>query len=132
MWRSYAVVIASRTRYWSIHQPRQWIGNMMGLKLNHVGAEEESKSDLESELCCIKEQLRSAEDNIAYLSEWVKTYRHRWMEEYYRAENLELHMPYGICVPDLDQIPEGAASPKLFAEWSSDTVGAGAGHSNEL
>ncbi|KIK32058.1 hypothetical protein CY34DRAFT_111130 [Suillus luteus UH-Slu-Lm8-n1] len=97
-----------------------------------IGAEEESKSDLESELRRIKEQLRSAEDNIAYLSERVKTYRHRWMEEYYRAENLELHMPYGICVPDLDQIPEGAASPKLFAEWSLDNVGAGAGHSAEL
>ncbi|KAG2739947.1 hypothetical protein P692DRAFT_20755427, partial [Suillus brevipes Sb2] len=97
-----------------------------------MGAEEESKSDLESELRRIKEQLRSAEDNIAYLSERVKTYRHRWMEEYYRAENLELHMPYGICVPDLDQIPEGAASPKILAEWSLDTVGPGAGHSDEL
>ncbi|KAG1871198.1 hypothetical protein C8R48DRAFT_669839 [Suillus tomentosus] len=81
-----------------------------------IYADEESKSELEDELRRVKEQLRSAEDNIAYLSERMKTYRYRWIEDYHRAENLELHMPYGTYVPDLDQIPEGAASPKLFPE----------------
>ncbi|KAG1895782.1 uncharacterized protein F5891DRAFT_983961 [Suillus fuscotomentosus] len=81
-----------------------------------IYADEESKSELEDELRRVKEQLRSAEDNIAYLSERMKTYRYRWIEDYHRAENLELHMPYGTYVPDLDQIPEGAASPKLFLE----------------
>src|SRR6267154_3922642 len=103
----------------------QEIGNTTSLKINHVGTNKESKSELESELCRVKEQLRSAEDNIAYLSEQVKTYRHRWMEDYHRAENLEHHMPYGTYVPDLGQIPEGAASPELFLGWSLDIEGAG-------
>ena len=103
----------------------QEIGNTTSLKINHVGADKESKSELESELRCIKEQLRSAEDNIAYLSERVKTYRHRWMEDYHHAENLERHMPYGTYVPNLGQIPEGAASPELFPGWSLDIEGAG-------
>ncbi|KAG2048978.1 hypothetical protein BDR06DRAFT_975566 [Suillus hirtellus] len=81
-----------------------------------IYADKESKSKLEDELRNIKEQLRSTEDNIAYLSEWMKTYRYRWIKDYHHAENLELHMPYGTYVPDLDQIPEGAASPKLFLE----------------
>ncbi|KAG1869688.1 hypothetical protein C8R48DRAFT_670941 [Suillus tomentosus] len=111
----------SRKRF----RPSVRVGNNVTIKqiklLVHSGtqtiyADEESKSELEDELRRVKEQLRSAEDNIAYLSERMKTYRYRWIEDYHRAENLELHMPYGTYVPDLDQIPEGAASPKLFPE----------------
>jgi hypothetical protein len=59
----------------------------------------------------VKEQLRNANEQITYLVDRVSTYRYRWLEEYYRAENLELHMPDGVEVPDLDQIQEGIASP---------------------
>ncbi|KAG2151760.1 hypothetical protein BD769DRAFT_1380643 [Suillus cothurnatus] len=68
----------------------------------------------ESELRLVKEQLMNAENNVAYLSDRVKTYRDRWLEEYYRADNLEYHMPSGIHVVDLPQIPEGAPSPTFF------------------
>ncbi|KAG2131481.1 hypothetical protein BD769DRAFT_1386699 [Suillus cothurnatus] len=44
----------------------------------------------------------------------VKTYRDRWLEEYYCADNLEYHMPSGIHMVDLPQIPEGAPSPTFF------------------
>ncbi|KAG1885836.1 hypothetical protein F4604DRAFT_1676299 [Suillus subluteus] len=73
-----------------------------------------SSSGEESELRLVKEQLRNAEKNVAYLSDRVKTYRDRWLEEYYRANNLEYHMPSGIHVADLAQIPEGAPSPTFF------------------
>jgi len=56
----------------------------------------------------------NAENNVAYLSDRVKTYRDRWLEEYYRADNLKYHMPSGIHVVDLPQIPEGAPSPTFF------------------
>ncbi|KAG1748796.1 hypothetical protein EDD22DRAFT_851002 [Suillus occidentalis] len=81
-----------------------------------TGTEEksESKSILESELCRIREQLMDAETNIAYLSNRVGMYRHRWLEDYHRAENLERHMPDDIYIPHLDQIPEGAPSPSSF------------------
>ncbi|KAG1888807.1 hypothetical protein F4604DRAFT_1674424 [Suillus subluteus] len=68
----------------------------------------------ESELRLVKEQLRNAEKNVAYLSDRVKTYRDRWLEEYYHANNLEYHMPSGIHIADLAQIPEGAPSPAFF------------------
>ncbi|KAG1900033.1 uncharacterized protein F5891DRAFT_980645 [Suillus fuscotomentosus] len=75
------------------------------------------KDELESELCCIKEQLSGAEVNIAYLLEWVRVYRHRWLEEYHRAENLEVLMPDDIDIPHLDQIQEGAPSPGFSPEF---------------
>ncbi|KAG2113325.1 hypothetical protein BD769DRAFT_1391651 [Suillus cothurnatus] len=75
------------------------------------------KHEAEFELHQVKEQLRNAEDNIAYLSDRVITYRYRWLEEYYRAENLERHMPSGIYVPDLGQIPLGAPSPGFSTEF---------------
>ncbi|KAG2047191.1 hypothetical protein BDR06DRAFT_976910 [Suillus hirtellus] len=73
--------------------------------------DKESKSGLESELYCVKEELRNTENNIAYLVERMTTYRRRWLEEYYRADNLERYMPYGVCVPDISQISNDAASP---------------------
>jgi hypothetical protein len=54
---------------------------------------------------------------IAYLSERVNTYRYRWLEEYYRADNLERHMPCDVDIPELGQIPEGLASPAFFPEF---------------
>ncbi|KAG1763129.1 hypothetical protein EV702DRAFT_1051944 [Suillus placidus] len=42
--------------------------------------------------------------------------KYKWLEEYYCAKNLELHMPDGIKVPDLDQIPEDIASPAFIPE----------------
>ncbi|KAG1890016.1 hypothetical protein F4604DRAFT_1673516 [Suillus subluteus] len=68
----------------------------------------------ESQLRLVNEQLRNAEKNVAYLSDRVTTYRYRWLEEYYRTNNLEYHMPSGIQVADLAQIPEGASSPTFF------------------
>ena len=65
----------------------------------------------ESELCFVKEQLRNTENSVAYLSDRVKIYRDRWLEEYYRTNNLEFHMPSDIVVADLPQIPEGTSSP---------------------
>jgi hypothetical protein len=76
--------------------------------------ESESKGKLKSELCRVKEQLNDAQINTAYLLERVGTYRHRWLEEYHRAENLEQHMPDDVDIPHLDQIPEGAPSPRGF------------------
>ncbi|KAG1847299.1 hypothetical protein C8R48DRAFT_677641 [Suillus tomentosus] len=76
-----------------------------------TGTNEESKSGLESELYRVKEELRNAENNNAYLVERMTTYRRRWLEEYYRADNLERYMPYGVCVPDIGQISNDAASP---------------------
>ncbi|KAG2746208.1 hypothetical protein P692DRAFT_20876091 [Suillus brevipes Sb2] len=73
--------------------------------------DERSEREAESELSRVKEQLRNANEQITYLVDRVSTYRYRWLEEYYRAENLELHMPDGVEVPDLDQIQEGIASP---------------------
>lgn len=52
----------------------------------------------------------------------MKTYRYRWIENYYRADNLERHMPDGVVVPDLDQIPESAASPGSFTELSENST----------
>jgi hypothetical protein len=82
----------------------------------HLDANKDSKSKLESQLCHIREQLSSTENHIAYLLERMTTYRQRWLEDYHHTENLEHHMPYGICVPDLGQIPEDVASPELFRE----------------
>jgi hypothetical protein len=68
----------------------------------------------------------NAESNIAYLSDRVTTYRNRWLEEYHRANNLELHMPCGIHVPDLPQIPDSAPSPSfshLLLAWESASEG---------
>ncbi|KAG2139301.1 hypothetical protein DEU56DRAFT_912144 [Suillus clintonianus] len=71
----------------------------------------------ESDLYLVKEQLRNTENKIAYLADRVKTYRDRWLEEYYRAENLEYHMPSGIHIADIPQIPAGAPSPSFFPEY---------------
>jgi hypothetical protein len=46
-------------------------------------------------------------------------YRHRWLEEYHHTENLKLHMPDGINIPHLDQIPQGTPSPAFSAEFCS-------------
>jgi hypothetical protein len=84
---------------------------------HHLGTDERSNCKLEAELCHVKEQLKNAENHIEYLSDRVATYRQRWLEAHHRADNLEHHMPYGIYVPDLDQIPEDTASPKFFPEY---------------
>lgn len=47
----------------------------------------------------------------------MQTYRDRWLEEYYRANNLEYHMPSNIFVADLPQIPLGAPSPTVFPRY---------------
>ncbi|KAG2086099.1 hypothetical protein BD769DRAFT_1681353 [Suillus cothurnatus] len=82
-----------------------------------AGKDEEPQGGVESELRRVKEQLENAESVIANLSERVNTYRDRWLEEYYRADNLERHMPYETYVPELGQIPEGIASPAFFPEF---------------
>lgn len=64
----------------------------------------------------MKEQLRNADDHIAYLVDKMRMYRYKWLAEYYRAENLELHMPDGVEVPDLDQIREDIDSPGFTPE----------------
>jgi hypothetical protein len=79
--------------------------------------DEESQGRVESELLRVKEQLEDAQNVIAHLSERVSTYRYRWLEEYYHADNLERHMPSGVYVPDLDQIQEGIASPAFYPEF---------------
>lgn len=92
----------------------------------HLVEDRQSISKLESELRQVKEQLRNAEDSVAYLSDRVATYRYRWLEEYYRAENLDHYMPPGTYVPDLPQIADGVPSPSTsfdFLEW--DEVGEG-------
>ncbi|KAG2147528.1 hypothetical protein DEU56DRAFT_753385 [Suillus clintonianus] len=71
-----------------------------------ANTDQQSKREAESELSQVKEKLRNAYDHISYLSDRVGMYRHRWLTEYYRAENLELHMPEGVNIPDLDQIRE--------------------------
>ncbi|KAG2122446.1 hypothetical protein BD769DRAFT_1670840 [Suillus cothurnatus] len=81
-----------------------------------------SKRELESQLRNVKEQLKSARIHIEFLSKRMKTYRYRWIENYYRADNLERHMPDGVVVPDLDQIPESAASPGSFTELSENST----------
>lgn len=89
---------------------------------NYPVSNEQSISE-ESKLCLIKEQLRNMEQNGAYLSDRVKTYRDRWLEEYYCTNNLEYHIPSNIHVADLPQIPKGLSSPKLFPdclEWEED------------
>jgi hypothetical protein len=81
---------------------------------------------VESDLRLVKEQLRNTENTIAYLSDMVRTYRHRWLEEYHRANNLERHMPCHIHVPDLAQIAEGASSPGFFRDFlECDAAGEG-------
>ncbi|KAG1893831.1 uncharacterized protein F5891DRAFT_985467 [Suillus fuscotomentosus] len=84
-----------------------------------LGTDEESKSEIESELRHVKEQLKGAEIYIAYLLERVATYRHRWLEDYHRAENLERCMPDFVYVPHLDQIPPNAPSPTFGPELFS-------------
>ncbi|KAG1898356.1 uncharacterized protein F5891DRAFT_1191036 [Suillus fuscotomentosus] len=84
-----------------------------------IGTDEESISGLESELRRVKEQLENAEIHITYLLERVGTYRRKWLEDYYRAENLERCMPDSVVVPNLGQIPEGAASPAFCPELFS-------------
>ncbi|KAG2090031.1 uncharacterized protein F5147DRAFT_658290 [Suillus discolor] len=79
-----------------------------------------SIGEVESELDPVKEKLRATEDTVAYLSDKMGTYRYKWLEEYYCAENLECHMPYDVCVPHPAQIAEGAPSPAFspeFLEW---------------
>lgn len=54
------------------------------------------------------------ERTTAYLSDKVHMYRYRWLEEYYRAENLKHHMPHGIHVPEVPwQIQIGTSSPRF-------------------
>ncbi|KAG1806367.1 uncharacterized protein HD556DRAFT_1302861 [Suillus plorans] len=81
-----------------------------------IGTDEESISGLESELHHVKEQLENAEIHITYLSERVGPYRHQWLEHYYHTENLKCCMPDSVVVPNLGQIPEGAASPAFCPE----------------
>ncbi|KAG1850670.1 hypothetical protein F4604DRAFT_1934350 [Suillus subluteus] len=101
----------------------------------HVGSNvtlKQGRRTPRRELRHAKEQLANAENVIAYLSERVNTYRYRWLEEYYCADNLERHMPCDIDVPELGQIPEGLASPALLpesftwdkgsSEWGNDEV----------
>lgn len=85
----------------------------------HLVEDAQSISEGESELCRVKEQLRNAESIIAHLSDKVTKYRYRWLEEYYRAENLNCHMPCNIYVPDLPQIALGIPSPSCseFLKW---------------
>jgi hypothetical protein len=64
----------------------------------------------------VKEQLRNVDDHIAYLVDKMRMYRYKWLAEYYRAKILELHMPDGIEVPDLDQIREDIDSPGFMPE----------------
>lgn len=63
--------------------------------------------------------MKNAESTIAHLSDKVTKYRYRWLEEYYRAENLDRHMPGDIYVPDLPQIAVGIPSPSCseFLMW---------------
>jgi hypothetical protein len=61
----------------------------------------------------VKNELKDAEDRIRQLADKVIVYRYRWLEEYYRADNLERHMPSGVHVPDLAQVPQGASSPGI-------------------
>ncbi|KAG1759541.1 hypothetical protein EDD22DRAFT_849177 [Suillus occidentalis] len=72
----------------------------------------------EAELRFVKEQLRNADNNVAYLSERVAMYRVRWLEEYYCANNLKSHMPSDIHMAILPQIPVGAPSPTFFPSYS--------------
>ncbi|KAG1802175.1 uncharacterized protein HD556DRAFT_1438212 [Suillus plorans] len=79
-----------------------------------------SISEVESELDQVKQKLSTTEDTVAYLSDKMMTYRYRWLEEYYRADNLKHHMPSDVCLPIIPQIAEGAPSPGLspeFLEW---------------
>ncbi|KAG1864787.1 hypothetical protein F4604DRAFT_1928589 [Suillus subluteus] len=82
-----------------------------------AGKDEEPQGGVDAELRRVKEQLENAENVIADLSERVNTYRYRWLEEYYRADNLERHMPCDVDVPELGQIPVGIASPAFFPEF---------------
>jgi hypothetical protein len=70
-----------------------------------------------SELHQLRNQLKEAEERIRQLADRVIMYRYRWLEEYYRADNLEHHMPGGVNVPDLAQIPQGTLSPNLYPEY---------------
>ncbi|KAG2120178.1 hypothetical protein BD769DRAFT_1390382 [Suillus cothurnatus] len=87
-----------------------------GLKNIHLDTDKRSRREAESELNQVKEQLRNADDHIAYLVDKMRMYRYKWLAEYYRAENLELHMPDGVEVPDLDQIREDIDSPGFTPE----------------
>jgi hypothetical protein len=87
-----------------------------------------SVSDVLSELDRVKQKLKTTEETVAHLLEKVRTYRYRWLEEYYRADNLERHMPCDIYVPHLAQIAEGAPSPgfsSAFLEWELEGEGEG-------
>jgi hypothetical protein len=84
---------------------------------NHLVSNGQSIGE-EAELRFVKEQLRNADNNVAYLSERVTMHRVRWLEEYYCANNLESHMPSDIHVAILPQIPVGAPSPTFFPSYS--------------
>ncbi|KAG0704193.1 hypothetical protein DFH29DRAFT_873974 [Suillus ampliporus] len=103
------------------HTDSRHIPGLVHIGMQTTGSDEESTSKVQSELRQVKEQLRNVEDSIAYLSDRVKMYRGRWLEEYYRTNNLECHMPLGTLVPDLAQIAEGASSPHFslddLLEW---------------
>lgn len=92
----------------------------------HLVTDNRSVSDVLSELDRVKQKLKTTEETVAYLSEKMRTYRYRWLEEYYRADNLERHMPSDIYVPHLAQIAEGAPSPGFspgFLEWELEGEG---------
>lgn len=91
------------------------------LKILSLGMDEEPQGGVESELLRFKEQLEDAKNVIAHLSERVSTYRYRWLDEYYHADNLKRHMPCGIYMPDLDQIQEGIASLRSIQSSSPGT-----------
>ncbi|KAG1893721.1 uncharacterized protein F5891DRAFT_985624 [Suillus fuscotomentosus] len=85
-----------------------------------IGTDCRGTQTAESELDQVKQKLSTAEDTVVYLSDKMMTYRYRWLEEYYRADNLERHMPSDVCLPIVPQIAEGAPSPGLspeFLEW---------------
>jgi hypothetical protein len=88
----------------------------------HLDSDDILKRELESQLRNMKEQLKSVRIHIEFLSKRMKTYRYRRIENYYRADNLERHMPDGVVVPDLDQIPESATSPGSFTELSENST----------
>ncbi|KAG2743181.1 hypothetical protein P692DRAFT_20878815 [Suillus brevipes Sb2] len=82
-----------------------------------ISAGEQIAHQTGSELHQLQEQLRKAEESMAYLTDRVIMYRYRWLEEHYRADNLERHMPSDIHVPDLAQIPLNTPSPGWSAEF---------------
>ncbi|KAG2740235.1 hypothetical protein P692DRAFT_20671649, partial [Suillus brevipes Sb2] len=88
------------------HSAQDSCNNLLLPVKSHEDGDEASES-----MAKLKERLNLAEMNCSRLEGLYQKYRHRWLEENYRARILEEYAPEGISTHSPRQIAWDAPSP---------------------